>query len=104
VDRRFSDPAFDAVTGRLEGRLRDPSDNPIVIDGLWEISFGAGQPSPQTSGPRHTANSPFYADDLAALTAQLDLKGAVHVGHSIRISAAGATEKSPSLRIKLLKD
>ncbi len=50
--------AFDAVTGRFEGRLRDPSDNPIVIDGLWGISFGAGQPSPQTSGP---ANTLFFA-------------------------------------------
>jgi uncharacterized protein (TIGR03118 family) len=50
--------AFDAVTGRFDGRLRDPSDDPIVIDGLWGISFGAGQPSPQTSGP---GNSLFFA-------------------------------------------
>jgi uncharacterized protein (TIGR03118 family) len=50
--------AFDGVAGRFEGRLRDANDNPIVIDGLWGISFGAGQPSPQTSGP---ANTLFFA-------------------------------------------
>jgi uncharacterized protein (TIGR03118 family) len=50
--------AFDGVTGRFKGRLLDPSDNAIVIDGLWEISFGAGQPSPQASGP---ANALFFA-------------------------------------------
>jgi uncharacterized protein (TIGR03118 family) len=55
--------AFDAVTGRFEGRLRDQSDNNIVIDGLWGISFGAGQPPSgqppiQTSGP---GNALFFA-------------------------------------------
>jgi uncharacterized protein (TIGR03118 family) len=43
--------AFDAITGRFEGKLRDANDNVIVLPGLWGISFGAGQPSPQTSGP-----------------------------------------------------
>jgi uncharacterized protein (TIGR03118 family) len=46
--------AFDAVTGRFEGRLRDQSDKPIVIDGLWGISFGAGQPPIESSGPGNT--------------------------------------------------
>jgi uncharacterized protein (TIGR03118 family) len=50
--------AFDAVTGQFDGVLRDASDNPIVINGLWGISFGSGQPSPQTSGP---ANALFFA-------------------------------------------
>jgi hypothetical protein len=34
--------------------LRDPSNNPIVIPGLWSLSFGAGQPPPQASGPGNT--------------------------------------------------
>jgi uncharacterized protein (TIGR03118 family) len=43
--------AFDAITGRFKGKLRDQNDNLIVLPGLWGVSFGAGQPSPQTSGP-----------------------------------------------------
>jgi uncharacterized protein (TIGR03118 family) len=43
--------AFDVVTGRFEGKLRDQNNNVIVLPGLWGISFGAGQPSPQNSGP-----------------------------------------------------
>jgi uncharacterized protein (TIGR03118 family) len=49
--------AFDAITGRFEGKLRDQNDNVIVLPGLWGISFGAGQPSPQNSGP---ANALFF--------------------------------------------
>jgi non-heme chloroperoxidase len=30
-----------------------------------------------------------YADDLAALTGHLDLKGAVHVGHSTGVAYDG---------------
>jgi uncharacterized protein (TIGR03118 family) len=43
--------AFNAITGRFEGKLRDQNNNVIVLPGLWGISFGAGQPSPQNSGP-----------------------------------------------------
>jgi uncharacterized protein (TIGR03118 family) len=32
--------AFNAVTGRFKGRLRDASDKPITIDGLWGLGFG----------------------------------------------------------------
>ncbi|MBV8140754.1 MAG: TIGR03118 family protein [Verrucomicrobia bacterium] len=49
--------AFDAITGRFNGKLRDQNNNVIVIPGLWGISFGAGQPSPQSSGP---ANALFF--------------------------------------------
>ena len=49
--------AFDGITGRFEGKLRDQNDNVIVFPGLWGISFGAGQPSPQNSGP---ANALFF--------------------------------------------
>jgi len=48
---------FDAITGRFEGKLRDQNNNVIVLPGLWGISFGAGQPSPQNSGP---ANALFF--------------------------------------------
>ncbi|MBV9298128.1 MAG: TIGR03118 family protein [Verrucomicrobia bacterium] len=49
--------AFDAITGRFAGKFRDKNNNVIVIPGLWGISFGAGQPSPQNSGP---ANALFF--------------------------------------------
>jgi uncharacterized protein (TIGR03118 family) len=49
--------AFDAITGRFEGKLQDQNDNVIVLPGLWGISFGDGQPSPQNSGP---ANALFF--------------------------------------------
>jgi uncharacterized protein (TIGR03118 family) len=49
--------AFNAITGRFEGKLRDQNNNVIVLPGLWGISFGAGQPSPQNSGP---ANALFF--------------------------------------------
>lgn len=33
---------FDPVTGRFKGTLNDASNNPITIDGLWDISVGGG--------------------------------------------------------------
>ena len=36
----------------------------------------------RSSQPWHGNDMDTYADDLAELTAKLDLKGAVHVGHS----------------------
>lgn len=50
--------AFDDQTLRFEGKLVDKSNKVIAISGLWGISFGAGQPSPQTSGP---GNALFFA-------------------------------------------
>ena len=34
--------AFDAVTGRLQGKLRNQDNNVITLPGLWGIAFGAG--------------------------------------------------------------
>jgi uncharacterized protein (TIGR03118 family) len=48
--------AFDAVTGRFEGKLLHQDNSVIVLPGLWAIAFGAGQPL-QTSGP---ANALFF--------------------------------------------
>lgn len=41
---------FDPVTGRFKDMLRDASNNPIWIDGLWALSFGSdGGSGPATS-------------------------------------------------------
>lgn len=34
--------AFDVVTGRFQGKLRNQDDQVISIPGLWGIAFGAG--------------------------------------------------------------
>lgn len=43
---------YDPVTGRFLDLLRDANDNPITIDGLWDISFGSG--STAVSAPATT--------------------------------------------------
>jgi uncharacterized protein (TIGR03118 family) len=48
---------FNPVTGALRGPLMDASNHAIVIDGLWDISFGSGSLSTTggvTSGPATT--------------------------------------------------
>src|SRR5258708_2663863 len=50
--------AFDAVTGRFQGELRDQNNNSIALKGLWGLAFGAGD---QTSGP---ANTLFFNEGL----------------------------------------
>ncbi len=34
--------AFDPLTGRFKGKLLNTSNQPITIDGLWDLSFGNG--------------------------------------------------------------
>lgn len=55
--------AFDDQTGQFEGFLLNSTNKAIVIPGLWGLSFGAGQPSPQSSGP---GNSLFFAAGVNA--------------------------------------
>ena len=50
--------AFDDQTGKFEGYITDTNSKVISIAGLWALSFGAGQPSPQSSGP---ANALYFA-------------------------------------------
>jgi uncharacterized protein (TIGR03118 family) len=50
--------AFDDQTGKFEGYITDKNSKVISIAGLWGLSFGAGQPSPQSSGP---GNALFFA-------------------------------------------
>ena len=49
--------AYDPVSGRFKGLLNDASNNPIMIDGLWDIAFGSGG----TAGP---ATSLFFTAGL----------------------------------------
>jgi len=42
--------AFDAVTGRFEGKFKDQNDAVIKIDGLWALAFGAGVPNLEPPG------------------------------------------------------
>jgi uncharacterized protein (TIGR03118 family) len=57
--------AFNAITGRFKGRLRDASDAPIKIDGLWGLGFGNGtNAGPATTlffsaGTNHEQNGLF---------------------------------------------
>ena len=37
--------AFDALTGRFEGKFNDQNNKVITIDGLWALAFGDGVPS-----------------------------------------------------------
>ncbi|MBV8175338.1 MAG: TIGR03118 family protein, partial [Verrucomicrobia bacterium] len=42
--------AFDAVTGRFEGKFKDPNNAVIRIDGLWALAFGDGVPNSDPPG------------------------------------------------------
>jgi uncharacterized protein (TIGR03118 family) len=42
--------AFDAVTGRFEGKFKDQNNGVISIDGLWALAFGDGIPNSDPTG------------------------------------------------------
>jgi len=48
---------FDPVTGRFEDFLRDASNNPIAIDGLWALSAGSGTGSGSATALYFSAGS-----------------------------------------------
>jgi len=48
---------YDPVTGRFRGVLRDASNNPITIDGLWGLSFGSGSGSGSATALYFSAGS-----------------------------------------------
>lgn len=52
--------AFDAITGRFEGKFKDQKDTVIRIDGLWALAFGDGLPS---------SDPPSQADNVLFFTA-----------------------------------
>jgi predicted SnoaL-like aldol condensation-catalyzing enzyme len=82
VDRRFSNPAFDAVTGRFEGRLRDPSDNPIVIDAAHHsnnahpVTAGIGEISATAGGSQTLSVVRFKDDEIEIHAGQRDYAAA----------------------------
>ncbi len=69
--------AFDAVSGAYRGQLTGADNNPIAIDGLWAIAYGAGPAGNgpattlfYTAGPDHEANGVF-----GSITAVENLQG-----------------------------
>ena len=42
--------AFDAITGRFEGKFKDQNNAVIKIEGLWALAFGAGVPNSDPTG------------------------------------------------------
>ena len=56
--------AFDVNTGTLEGTLSDASNTPLVIDGVWGLSFGNGQHNQSTNALFFTAGPNGEADGL----------------------------------------
>jgi len=50
---------YDPQTGRFKGMLEDATNNPIVIQGLWDLSFGSGG----GSGPATTLYFSAGSDD-----------------------------------------
>jgi uncharacterized protein (TIGR03118 family) len=50
--------AFDAITGRFEGKFKDQNNAVISIDGLWALAFGDGVPT--SSAPNQPDNALFF--------------------------------------------
>jgi len=55
---------FDAVTGQFKSTLNDASNNPITIDGLWDIAFGNGGTAGSATTLFFTAGLNGEADGL----------------------------------------
>jgi uncharacterized protein (TIGR03118 family) len=50
--------AFDAVTGRFEGKFKDQNNKLIAIDGLWALGFGSG--ATDSNPPNQADNELFF--------------------------------------------
>jgi uncharacterized protein (TIGR03118 family) len=51
--------AFDAITGRFEGKFNDQNNKVISIDGLWALEFGDGVPA--SDPPSQPDNALFFS-------------------------------------------
>jgi uncharacterized protein (TIGR03118 family) len=51
--------AFDAITGRFEGKFNDQNNKVITIDGLWALEFGDGVPA--SDSPSQPDNALFFS-------------------------------------------
>jgi uncharacterized protein (TIGR03118 family) len=61
--------AFDPITGALIGTLADAASNPLVIDGLWGLTFGNGGNGGSTASLYLTAGPD---DESGGLFARID--------------------------------
>jgi uncharacterized protein (TIGR03118 family) len=72
--------AFNAVSGKLEGTMLDPTGAPIAIGGLWGLSFGGDN---TTSGP---ANELFFTaganDEADGIYGSITATGSEQRGNS----------------------
>src|SRR5712671_2534703 len=51
--------AFDAITGRFEGKFNDQNNKVISINGLWALEFGGGVPA--SDPPNQPDNALFFS-------------------------------------------
>ena len=51
--------AFDAITGRFEGKFNNQNNKVITIDGLWALEFGDGVPA--SDPPNQPDNALFFS-------------------------------------------
>lgn len=63
---------FDAVTGQFKSTLNDASNNPITIDGLWDIAFGNGGTAGSATTLFFTAGLNGEADGLFGTIAPVE--------------------------------
>jgi uncharacterized protein (TIGR03118 family) len=74
--------AFDPNTGAMLGQMTNASGQPIVIDGLWGLSFGNGGQSGPTNSLYFTAGPNDEADGLFG-----DLTAGTAVSHFFAVGA-----------------
>lgn len=72
--------AFRVGTGAFDGPLKDPSGNPVVIDGLWGLAFGADPLEPRHPFLFFTAG---IQDEAHGLFGRIDYVSRRFVGHHL---------------------
>jgi hypothetical protein len=71
--------AYDLASGQFYGQLEDETNNPIIIDGLWGISFGNGFTNQPVNTLFFTAGT---GDESHGLYGRLDIATSTRKKHS----------------------
>src|SRR5260370_14921989 len=58
-DDKHGEHAFDAITGRFEGKFNDQNNKVMSIAGLWALEFGGGVPA--SDPPNQPDNALFFS-------------------------------------------